>query len=114
MQVIERKHLKSFIAKDGSEIREFYHSENMSFADAVVNAGKTTKLHYHETSEEIYFILEGKGLMEIEGEESEVSKGQAIVIPPMQRHRIRNTGNQELMFLCICSPPYSDDDTVLE
>ena len=113
MQIIDRSKLKPFITKDKSEIRKFFRSKNMSLAEAVVKAGQKTEYHFHKTSEEICYILEGEGLMEIECEKKKVSKDQAIVIPPGNKLRIRNIGSSPLRFLCLCSPPYSDEDTVL-
>ena len=113
MQIIKRKDVPSFITKDKSEIRELYRSEAMSLAEAVVHAGEATEYHYHNTSVEIYYIEEGKGMMEIEGEEREVSKDQAILIPRTKKHRIRNLERIPLRFLCFCTPPYDDEDTVL-
>ena len=113
MQIMDRERIKPFITKDRSQIREFYHSQNMSLAEAVAEVGQTTECHFHKTSEEIYYILEGKGLMEIEDEKEKVSEGQVVVIPPKSRQRISNTGSSQLRFLCLCSPSYSDEDTVL-
>ena len=86
MRIIRRKDRKSFIAKDKSEVRVFYRSANMSMREAVVEVGETTVYHYHKTSMEIYYILEGRGIMEIEGEEREVSKEQVIIIPRIEKH----------------------------
>jgi len=83
----------------------------MSLAEATVY--KETKRHFHRTSEELYHILEGKGVMEIEGEKKDVSVGDTVVIVPREKHRIF-TDNNKVRFLCFCSPPYSDADTVLE
>jgi mannose-6-phosphate isomerase-like protein (cupin superfamily) len=113
MRIIDRNKIKPFIAKDQAELREFFHSGNMSLAEATVDIGQTTEYHLHKTSEEIYFIVEGEGLMEVEGEEKKVLKDQAVFIPPKKRHRISNVGSSQLRFLCLCSPPYSDEDTVL-
>jgi mannose-6-phosphate isomerase-like protein (cupin superfamily) len=113
MQVIDKIKLKPFITKDRSEIREFYRSQNMSLAEAIVEVGQTTEYHFHKISEEVYYMLEGKGLMEVDDDKEEVSEDQAVVIPPRSRHRISNTGSSPLIFLCLCSPPYSDEDTVL-
>ena len=112
--MISRDELKPFITKDKSEIREFYHSKKMSLVEAMVEIGQATECHIHEKSEEIYYILEGEGLMEIENDKAQVSKDQAIIIPPRNRHRITNNGNTQLRFLCFCSPPYSDEDTLIE
>jgi mannose-6-phosphate isomerase-like protein (cupin superfamily) len=39
--------------------------------------------------------------------------GDCIVIPPGVEHQLTNTGREPLRLLCCCSPPYSDEDTVL-
>lgn len=113
MKKIHRDNVEPFVTKDKAEIRELNHSKKMSLAEATVKMGQATELHYHARSEEIYYFLEGNGLMEIEGEKEEVSREHAIAIPPKKMHRITNLGNMPLRFLCFCSPPYSDEDTVL-
>ena len=102
-----------YITKDSSAIREIMHAASQSLAEATVAPGQTTVLHYHIKSEEIYYILSGRGMMWLEGEEKAVGAGDAILIPPNQRHNIRNTGSSDLVFLCCCAPGYSHDDTVL-
>jgi len=107
---------KPFITKDGSEIRSILDRtnapvENQSLAEARVSTGGATERHYHKLSEEIYFILEGRGVMEIDGSEQEVGAGDAILIPPGAWHTIR--AQEDLRFLCCCAPPYSHEDTYL-
>jgi hypothetical protein len=46
---------------------------------ATLPAGAATDRHYHKLSEEFYYLLEGRGLMEIAGEECEVGTGYAIL-----------------------------------
>ncbi len=103
-----------FTTKDGSTIRSILDRTNapvanQSLAEATVPAGAATMRHYHKLSEEFYFILEGAGLMEIDGEERAVAPGDAILIPPGAWHTI--TAGQALRLLCCCAPPYSHDDT---
>ena len=106
----KRESKRPFIAKDGSEIRELYKSARMSLAEATVY--QETKRHFHMTAEEIYHILEGRGIMEIEGKSKEVFEGDTVVILPEEKHRIST--DKKVRFLCFCSPPYSDADTILE
>ncbi len=73
MRVVGEKSNRAFIAKDGSEIIELFKSERMSLAEETVH--KKTKRHFHNTSEELYHILEGKGVMAIEAEKKDVSVG---------------------------------------
>jgi mannose-6-phosphate isomerase-like protein (cupin superfamily) len=103
-----------FTTKDGSTIRSILDRTNapvanQSLAEATVPVGRPTERHYHQLSEEFYFILEGTGRMEIDGEEKPVSAGDAILIPAGAWHQI--TATQTLRFLCCCAPAYSHDDT---
>jgi mannose-6-phosphate isomerase-like protein (cupin superfamily) len=118
---MEVKHLSevpAFITKDGSEIRELlaYRNSairNQSLAEARLPVGGATQEHYHVKAEEIYFITGGSGRIRIAGEERDVRPGDAIAIPPGQRHKLWNTGAQPLTLLCCCAPAYEHDDTVI-
>ena len=106
----------AFTAADGSTIRELMHpgvqgNNNQSLAQAIVAPGNETRLHYHATSEELYFIQAGRGTMRLDGEEFEVAAGDTVLIPPGAHHSIRNSGSAALTFLCCCSPAYSDSET---
>ena len=103
-----------FTTKDGSTIRSILDRtnapvQNQSLAEASVPAGGATQRHYHRLAEEFYFILEGRGTMEIDGETREVGPGDAILIPPGAWHTIH--AREALRFLCCCAPPYSHEDT---
>ena len=98
-----------FTTKDGSTIRELHHTEAQSLAEARLEPGQATERHYHARTEEIYFLLEGAGEMELDGEHRRVVPGDAILIPPGTWHRITAIGT--LRFVCCCSPPYAHEDT---
>jgi mannose-6-phosphate isomerase-like protein (cupin superfamily) len=106
-----------FTTKDGSTIRSILDATNapvvkQSLAEALLPTGCATQRHYHKIAEEFYFIMEGAGSMEIDGEVSEVGVGDAILIPANAWHQI--TSIQTLRFLCCCAPPYSHEDTYFE
>jgi mannose-6-phosphate isomerase-like protein (cupin superfamily) len=107
-----------FITKDGSEIRELLAHRNsvirnQSLAEARVPAGASTQEHFHPKAEEIYYITHGAGKIRIAGETREVRAGDAIAIPPGQRHKLWNTGGGTLRLLCCCAPAYEHADTVI-
>jgi mannose-6-phosphate isomerase-like protein (cupin superfamily) len=104
--------VEPFTTKDGSTIRELHHTEAQSVAEARLEPGQATERHYHARTEEIYFVLEGEGQMEVDGDRRRVAAGDAILIPPGARHQIRAEG--PLRFLCCCAPPYTHDDTFFE
>jgi mannose-6-phosphate isomerase-like protein (cupin superfamily) len=108
---------KSFTTADGSTIRSILDAtnapvENQSLAEASLPAGGETQRHYHKLSEEIYFVLEGKGVMEVDGALREIGAGDAILIPPTAWHQVKAT--TVIRFLCCCAPVYSHEDTYFE
>ena len=109
MDVISISAARPFTTKDGSTIRELHHTEAQSLAEATLEPGQATERHYHTRTEEIYFLVEGVGEMELDGEQRRVEPGDAILIPPGAWHQI--TAVATLRFLCCCSPPYSHEDT---
>jgi mannose-6-phosphate isomerase-like protein (cupin superfamily) len=66
------------------------------------------QLHRHKVQEQVYHVLDGEGLMEIDGEKRVVRKHDYIFLPPGVDHAISNTGVVDLVFLVVTSP-VSDD-----
>jgi mannose-6-phosphate isomerase-like protein (cupin superfamily) len=112
MQVESLAAAEPFTTKDGSTIRELHHTAEQSLAEATLEPGQATDRHYHARTEEIYFLLEGEGEMEVDGERRHVGPGDAVLIPAGARHQIR--AETPLRFLCCCAPPYSHDDTYFD
>jgi mannose-6-phosphate isomerase-like protein (cupin superfamily) len=113
-----KQDIKSYITRDGSEIRELMHpavqgNQAQSLAEAIIQPGQQTHLHQHPQSEELYYITAGQGHMTLGTEHFSVSVGDTICISPGTPHCIENTGTQALHILCMCSPPYSHADTKL-
>ena len=114
MEIRNRETQAPFTTRDGSTIRSLLDLsnapvKNQSLAEASIPAGGSTERHHHKLSEEFYHLLEGAGLMEIDGVERSVGPGDTILIPPGAWHRI--TAVTPLRFLCCCAPPYSHEDT---
>ena len=53
----------------------------------VVDISADARAHYHKRMTEIYYILEGTGEIELDGERHPVRPGDAILIKPGCRHR---------------------------
>jgi mannose-6-phosphate isomerase-like protein (cupin superfamily) len=118
MDIKNLNEVSAFITKDGSEIRELLAHRNsairnQSLAEARLPAGASTQEHFHPRAEEIYFITHGTGKIRIEGETRDVKVGDAIAIPPGQKHKLWNTGNETLRLLCCCAPAYEHSDTII-
>lgn len=61
--------------------------------------------HRHKVQEQIYYILEGEALMEIDGVRTPVGPQTTIFLPPGVEHAIYNTGMGDLRFMVVTCPP---------
>ncbi|RLS31493.1 MAG: cupin domain-containing protein [Planctomycetota bacterium] len=119
MDIVNQRDAVAFITADGSTIRELLAHRNssirnQSLAEARLAPGMATTPHHHKVTEEIYYILSGEAEMTLATKTQRVGPGDAIAIPPGDRHSIRTIGNVELVFLCSCAPGYESTDTFLE
>ena len=108
-----------FVTTDGSTIRSLLDRSNapvanQSLAEATIAPGESTVRHHHRVSEEIYYLTAGTAEMEIDGERTTVTAGDAILIPPGAWHQITATGDAPVRLLCACAPPWSAEDTFFE
>ncbi len=115
MLIKELQKCTEFIAGDKTILREILHPEKenietgYSLAHAKVKPGESSLPHRLKTSE-VYYILEGEGIMHIDNESATVRKNQTVYIPPGAVQYIENKGNSELSFLCIVDPAWRQKD----
>ena len=110
-----------FQAGDQSLICELLHPDReetplqtgFSLAYAIVKPGQKTLVHKLLTSSEIFFILEGEGIIYIDQETAPIQPGQVIYVPPNSKQFIQNTGHLDLTFLCLVSPKWKKEDEVI-
>ena len=59
------------------------------------------KLHYHERTDEIYYVIGGQGNMSLDGKEIELCQGVVVYVPRGVKHKA--WGNLKVLVVCI--PP---------
>ncbi|MDI9624693.1 MAG: cupin domain-containing protein [Methanothermobacter sp.] len=97
---------------DGTLLCELLHPQheslkmNFSLAHAILKPGEASLPHRLKESMEVYYILEGEGIMHIDDETKKVRMGDAIYIPAKAVQYIENSGDSMLSFLCVVSPPW--------
>jgi mannose-6-phosphate isomerase-like protein (cupin superfamily) len=113
-ETIKQQNLKNeFYTSEKCYITELSNTPedpNVSIARARVESGVTTHWHRLKGTFERYFIISGRGLVEV-GEQppQEVTVGGVVLIPPMCHQRITNIGAEDLVFLAICTPRFLQD-----
>ena len=117
MKVRKLEEVEALEGNEGTKIRQIFHPHNTlngitySLSHSLVMPGKRSKIHKMKTSE-IYYILDGKGILHIDDEVFTVSKDHAIYIPPHSKQFIENTGNEKLKILCIVDPAWRQEDEI--
>lgn len=108
-------------ALDGTILRELLNPlrEGMdlklrySIAHALVPVGKSSLPHKLTKASEVYYFLEGEGIMHIDEETHEVGPGSLVYVPPNATQYLTNTGERDIVFLCIVDPYWRPEDEEL-
>lgn len=90
--------------------QEVFASLNIGFAIVTIDS-KTTS-HKHTHTEEIYYILKGKGILTIGKESASVQEGDLIPIPIGQFHILENTSSVPIELIVITHPPLDPSDAI--
>ena len=104
-----------FTANDGCLIRELLHPKNdpveLAFSLTVARVEIRQRTRRHQLAQtEVYYILAGLGRIHIQNETREVGSGDMILIPPQAVQWIENSGDGELQFIAIVSPPWREEN----
>lgn len=105
---------QEYFFEEGCFILELSNSEQeeeLSIARARVEPGKTTELHRLKDTIERYVILSGLGEVEIQGlAKTQVQKNDMVFIPAFYTQKITNIGQNDLVFLVICTPRFKKEN----
>ena len=66
----------------------------------IVAAGGHTPLHTHDWEHEV-FVLAGSGTVSGEDGDKPITAGDCVYVPPGELHQFKNTGTEEMKFLCL-------------
>ncbi len=82
----------------------------VSIARVRVRSGVTTRWHRVIGTTERYVLLSGAGRVEVGNLPAEnIGPGDVVLIPPGCRQRVTSTGDEDLVFLAICTPRFHPD-----
>lgn len=84
----------------GSILSRLAGLRRMAVNLAWIAPGKATSpYHLHHREEEWLYVLEGRGIAEVGGEEHEVGPGDFLGFPPGVAHHLRHASGERLAFL---------------
>ena len=86
-ELVDTNQIEAVECPCGQTRRAFTEDPDQTASLHVVDICTDAKTHYHRKLTEIYYILEGSGQMELDGELYPVGPGSAVLIKPGCRHR---------------------------
>ncbi len=96
--------------REGCWITELSNRDDdpaLSVARARVAPGGITRWHALDGITERYVILSGQGRVDLgRGDPEPVSAGDVVIIEPGLAQRIANVGEDDLVFLALCTPRF--------
>lgn len=107
----EIQHGEKFAAKI-APVSPLVGAKKLGYNVTVVPPGKRAfPFHNHHVNEELFFILQGEGLLRLGKEEHPVRQGDFVCCPPGGTdvaHQIVNTGSSELRYLAVSTMETTD------
>jgi mannose-6-phosphate isomerase-like protein (cupin superfamily) len=66
--------------------------------------GQDQRIHSHAESDKIYFVVRGKGIFHIAGEEKELGPDEIVIARSGDAHGVRNASGEDLVLLVFMTP----------
>ena len=103
MLKVDIKDIGGEVIKDNATylLKDNAFGNNLILSSTFLRANQSTTGHNHKGQEEVYFFVDGEGEMEIDDNKFPVKKGDVICIEDGEFHKVHNTGDLGLYFVCV-------------
>lgn len=105
-RIVDTESIESVPCPCGSARRAFMDDPDQICSLHVVEISEDSRSHYHKKMTEVYYVLEGTGQMELDGERFDIQPGSSVMVKPGCRHRAIG----KLKIINIPIPAFDPDD----
>lgn len=113
MSIINTNNAEHYIWGNGCDGWHLLKQDDLSVIQECVPMGEKEVRHYHQKSQQFFYVLSGIATLELSGTLHEVPAGSSIHVPAGEPHQLANRGEEPLHFLVI-SQPKSHGDRILQ
>lgn len=111
--ITSKDNSEHYIGGNGCDCWILKDTQNLSIKQELMPSGTAEKLHFHEASEQFFYILKGEAGFYIEGDKFSVKTGESISVLPKSKHYIANESLEDLEFLVVSNPSTNNDRTTV-
>lgn len=104
-----RENSSYYIWGDQCEAWTLLHSVNGIVKEEQMPSDRQEQLHFHDETEQFFYVLDGQATFVLDGERITLSKNQGLHVPAKKPHKICNDSKQDLRFLVISFPGHAKD-----
>ena len=103
---MESKRLADEISFSEEKMRKnaLFDSPHLFYDAYCLLPGQAQKVHAHEGSDKVYFVVEGTGAFTIGDEEESLGAGNAVIARAGVPHGVRNAAGERLVLLVTMAP----------
>lgn len=103
---LESARLADHISFSEEKMRKnaLFDSPNLFYDAYCLLPGQSQKVHAHEDSDKVYFVVRGAGTFTVGGEEAGLTEGHAVIARAGEPHGVRNDSGDELVLLVTMAP----------
>jgi len=110
--VVSIKNAEHYIWGEKCDGWHLAKSSGLSVIQERVPHGCSEVRHYHERSEQFFYVLSGMATMEVDGDISQLPTGTGIHVPAGIAHQLSNQQTEDLVFLVVSTPPSHGDRVI--
>jgi mannose-6-phosphate isomerase-like protein (cupin superfamily) len=87
--------------------------ENCKVKKITVNPDKSLSYQYHKNRSEVWTIVQGKASFTLDDFDKILEKGSVVEIPKLSKHKIKNIGQEDLIFIEVQLGEYFGEDDIV-
>jgi mannose-6-phosphate isomerase-like protein (cupin superfamily) len=103
---VETKYVADSVAFSEEKMKKIalFDSPHLFYDAYCLLPGQSQKVHAHEGSDKVYYVLRGTGRFTVGGEERDLGEGHAVIARAGDPHGVRNETQEELVLLVTMAP----------
>lgn len=104
---MESKRVTDSIAFSEEKLQKnsLFDSQRMFYDVYCLLPGQAQKVHSHDSSDKVYYVLDGTGRFTVGEEEADLNEGHAVIARAGEPHGVRNDSEDNLVLLVTMAPP---------
>ena len=104
MSHLRIQEMKEFSADPKVRRKKLFTSEKIVAEFVSYEPGQGAVVHFHPKQDEIFYVVEGKGIILVGDEEIQVQPSSVVFVPAQVKHGIKTTEDSQLVIMFVKGP----------